>query len=76
MYTFGVDRLNEEGVPRDQLLAALKRPDLVEFARKHDRCMVCGRKRVNEAGVCPGCYATLGDAELKIAERWLAGAMP
>lgn len=76
MYTFRVDRLNEEGVPRDQLLGALKRPDMVEFARKHNRCMVCGRRRVNEAGLCMGCYSALSDAELKVAERWLGGSLP
>ena len=71
-----MDRLNEEGIPRDRLVWALKRADLVRDARRRNRCLVCARGRVNESGLCEGCYSNLSTEELGLAERWLGGALP
>ncbi|MES1228236.1 MAG: hypothetical protein ABUL72_06155, partial [Armatimonadota bacterium] len=71
-----MDRLNEEGIPRDRLAWALTRADYVREARRHNRCLLCSRKNVNEAGLCEGCYSMLSSPELALAERWLGGALP
>ncbi len=66
-------RFNSEGIPRDQLAYALTRSDYVAFARKLDRCMLCCRVKVNEAGVCDYCWSLLTEKELQLAERWTGG---
>ncbi|MBS1707254.1 MAG: hypothetical protein JSS65_00880 [Armatimonadetes bacterium] len=71
-----MDRLNEEGVPRHQLGWVLTQPRFVHAARRIDACLLCRHPKVNEAGLCDGCYSSLESPELDLAERWLAGAMP
>jgi hypothetical protein len=72
-----LDRLNTEGLAREKLMYALQhRADWVRVARRMDRCLLCCAGRVNEAGLCDLCYGQLNDAELRLAESWLAGRMP
>lgn len=71
-----MDRLHPEGIPRDQLIWVLTQSRLVRTAVRLDTCLLCCNHRVNEAGLCDICYCLLNDAELVLAERWLAGATP
>ena len=71
-----MDRLNPEGVPRSHLLFTLKDLKKVMVARRFDKCLLCCRGGVNEAGLCQVCWALLDEAELKQGERWLAGVGP
>ena len=69
-------RLNSEGIPRDQLILALKDRRAVATARRINSCLLCRRIGVNEAGLCVVCYGMLNDEELRLAERWLRGVGP
>ncbi len=72
-----MERLNSEGIPRHQLKFALSRPSTVQTARRVDKCILCKRKGVNEAGLCDLCYPLIQDPEeLKLVERWLSGEGP
>lgn len=71
-----MDRLNGEGIPRDNLLLALRDRRAVTGARRIDACLLCRNPRVNEAGLCESCYAMLDGEELRLATRWLAGVGP
>lgn len=71
-----MDRLNSEGLPRDQLKLALKDRAVVEKHRKLDRCLLCCAPNVNEAALCHVCWSLLDDEELKLAQRWLIGVGP
>ncbi|GMV87379.1 MAG: hypothetical protein AMXMBFR81_03100 [Chthonomonas sp.] len=71
-----MDRANSEGLPRNQLLWALSQPRFVLRARKMDACLLCCAHRVNEAGLCESCHASLSDEELRVVERWLIGIGP
>ena len=71
-----MERLNSEGIPRDQLLHALKDRRMVLMARKLNSCLLCRRNSVNEAGLCNVCWALLNDEELKQGTRWVAGVGP
>jgi len=71
-----VERLNSEGIPRHHLLFALKDRRTVMAARRIDRCLLCRRSSVNEAGLCEVCWTLLSDEELRQGERWLAGVGP
>jgi hypothetical protein len=71
-----MERLNSEGIPRDQLSYALTNPRIVSFARETDSCMLCKRKDVNEAGLCRWCYSGLDEPEIKLAVKWTSGVGP
>ncbi len=71
-----VHRLNNEGLRRQDLAFALKTRRTVEGARQIDACLLCRRKRVNEAGLCDICYSTLDGQELELATLWLRGTPP
>jgi hypothetical protein len=71
-----VDRLNSEGIRRQDLSFTLKNPLKVRDARRIDACLLCRRPRVNEAGLCDVCYASLEDDELYLATCWLRGTAP
>jgi len=71
-----MERLNSEGIPRDQLLLALKDRKMVLTARRFDTCLLCRRRGVNEAGLCAVCWALLNDEELKQGTRWVTGVGP
>jgi hypothetical protein len=71
-----MDRLNSEGIPRDQLAYALTNVKMVNFARDTDACLLCCRKNVNEAGLCRWCYSSLDEPEIKLAVRWTSGIGP
>jgi hypothetical protein len=58
-----IERWNSEGIPRDQLVVALRTPRIVRFARRINSCLLCRRKSVNEAGICEVCTANILDAE-------------
>lgn len=71
-----MDRVNAQGIPRQQLEWTLKQRRHVNKACREDACLLCRASGVNEAGVCDTCYALLNDKELTIAERWLSGIGP
>ncbi len=71
-----MDRINAQGLPRDQLLFALTQRRIVRQARKEDACLLCRQERVNEAGLCEYCIAILDEDEMKLAERWMNGSGP
>ena len=71
-----MDRMNAEGIPRDQLLFALKDRRYVASACKIDSCLLCRRNRVNEAGLCQVCWTMLSDEEMAQGTRWLVGVGP
>jgi hypothetical protein len=71
-----VERVNSQGIPRRQLLWALKQPRHVKKAIKEDACLLCRANGVNEAALCDTCYALLNEPELSAAERWLSGVGP
>ncbi len=68
-----VDRVNSEGVLRQELAWHLKEGRFVKQARRQDSCLVCCASKVNEAGLCDVCYSNLTEEELLLATRWLAG---
>lgn len=68
--------MNAEGIPRKDLSWVLKRPDLVKTAKRIDKCLLCRRSNVNDAGLCDICTAALDDAEIKLVERWMRGDGP
>lgn len=70
-------RWNSEGIPREQLIWVLReRPDLIQAARLIDSCLLCRGSRVNEAALCPICWAILDEPELTAAQAWLTGNHP
>ncbi|MCE2767304.1 MAG: hypothetical protein ACK53G_12185 [Armatimonadota bacterium] len=71
-----MDRLNSEGIPRDQLGYALRNRKMVMFARQTDTCMLCCRNNVGESGLCSYCYSSLDSPELELAVKWNAGVGP
>lgn len=71
-----MERWNSEGLPRDSLAWALRQARFVMAARAEDRCLLCRREEVNEAGLCRPCMALLDDEELDLATRWLSGVAP
>jgi hypothetical protein len=71
-----VERLNSEGIPRHQLTLFLRDRKQVATARRIDRCLLCRRERVNDAGLCDVCYSMLDGDELRLAGRWLTGEGP
>lgn len=71
-----MERVNSEGILRSDLRWVLTQSRLVHAARRIDTCLLCRRRRVNEAGLCDVCHATLTDEELKLAEKWLRGTGP
>lgn len=74
---FGVlERYNEAGLYRDELLFALKDRKKVLEARRVDICMLCRRPKVNAAGICEYCYALLDGEELHTVTRWMIGGTP
>lgn len=71
-----MERWNSEGILREMLVVALKDRDMVLTARRVDTCMLCRRKKVNEAGICEVCYGSLDGPELTLAVRWRSGVGP
>jgi hypothetical protein len=71
-----MSRLNSEGIPREELMLALRTPRLVKEARRIDSCLLCRNPRVNEAGLCDVCYGMLDGAEARLVGRWLSGEGP
>lgn len=72
----GVDRLNPEGIPRNQLSFVLGEPRRVREARRIDACLLCRHGRVNEAGLCESCTSMLDGEELRLVTRWTSGVAP
>jgi heterodisulfide reductase subunit B len=70
------ERLNSEGLRRDQLTWALTQARIVRGARKINSCLLCRDRGVNEAGLCNVCYTLLNDAEHRLANRWMSGEGP
>lgn len=70
------DRLNSEGIRRDELRWALTQRRIVAGARKINSCLLCRRIGVNEAGLCEVCFTLLSDEEARIAYRWISGEGP
>lgn len=71
-----MERVNSEGIPRSDLKWALTERRMVMTARKINRCLLCRRIRVNEAGLCDVCTASLNDEEQELVERWRRGTGP
>lgn len=71
-----VERLNPEGIPRQDLKWVLTQERLVREARKIDSCLMCKADRINEAALCQVCWALLDDDELRSAQRWTMGVAP
>lgn len=70
------DRFNREGVPRADLLLALRAPKIVRTAVETDTCLLCCARKVNEAGLCQMCMPLVSDEELRVIERWMTGVGP
>lgn len=66
-------RFNEEGIPREDLLEALARPDIVRYFRRRNQCMLCMRPGVGPSGLCEVCYSMLDGKELDAAVEWNSG---
>lgn len=71
-----MQRMNSEGILRDDLAWALTQTRIVATARRIDRCLLCRRAHVNEAGLCAVCLATLDEPEIALVERWTRGTGP
>jgi len=71
-----MDRINGEGIRRQDLKWALTQPRLVADARRIDRCLICRRTEPNESGLCIVCWSSLDDEELRLAQRWTVGIAP
>jgi hypothetical protein len=71
-----MSRINSEGIPREDLLFALRTPRMVSEARRIDSCLLCRNRRVNEAGLCDVCYTMLDGEEFRLVGRWLSGEGP
>lgn len=70
------NRWNSEGMPRHEILWALSQPRIVKKAIRESSCLICCNSKINEAGLCDICWATLDDQELNIATKWVAGSGP
>lgn len=70
------DRLNSEGIRRDQLVWSLMQRRIVLTARRINSCLLCRRAGVNESGLCDVCFSLLSDEENRIARRWISGEGP
>jgi hypothetical protein len=70
------DRLNSEGIRRDQLVWVLTQRHIVLKARKVNSCLLCRRVGVNEAALCEVCHALLNDDEFRVASKWISGEGP
>lgn len=76
-YPVSVERLNSEGIARDQLSWALTQHAVVQTARRINSCLLCRRIGVNEAGLCDVCYALLDNPEEQaLVARWISGEGP
>jgi hypothetical protein len=75
-YNRPVDRVNSQGIPLAELNYTLRQPRFVRKAIRANRCLLCCREKVNEAGLCEFCYSQLDEPELRLAERWIAGVGP
>jgi hypothetical protein len=71
-----VERLNPEGIRRDELVWALNQRRLVYTARRINKCLLCRRRGVDESGLCDVCTATLTDREQELVEKWRRGTGP
>ena len=71
-----MSRIHREGVPRGDLLIALRSRSKVRVARETDTCLLCCASKVNEAGLCQMCMPLVSDEELKLVERWMTGVGP
>jgi hypothetical protein len=71
-----VERLNSEGILRKDLMWALAQRRIVVTARRIDACLLCRRNRVNEAGLCEVCNASLTEEEHELVEKWMRGTGP
>ena len=71
-----MERLNSEGIRRQDLPLALRDRRTVQIARRINSCLLCRRIGVNESGLCEVCYGLLDGDEQRLAERWLSGIGP
>lgn len=71
-----VERLNSEGIRRNDLRFVLTQPRLVAIARRNGTCLLCKHGPVNEAALCESCFSLLGEEEFTLAQRWLTGEGP
>lgn len=72
----GLERLNSEGLLRDELAFTLTVPNRVAAARRRDACLLCRRPNVNEAGLCDVCMSGLEGRDYTLAHRWTTGQGP
>ena len=70
------DRLNSEGIRRDELRWVLTQRRFVITARRINSCLLCRRNGVNEAGLCQVCFTLLDDEESRLANKWTSGEGP
>lgn len=77
VYSEPVERFNPEGIRRRDLKWVLSEARFVHEARRIDRCLLCKRPHVLEAGLCGICQALLEDPEeLALVGRWATGGAP
>lgn len=69
-------RFNAEGIRREDVLLTLGDRRQVLNARKINACLLCRRSGVNEAGVCPVCWALFDEKELELSLKWTVGVLP
>lgn len=70
------DRLNSEGIRREELRWVLTQRRMVLTARRINSCLLCRRIGVNESGLCEVCFSLLDDDESRLAGRWISGEGP
>ena len=70
------DRINSEGIRREDLRWTLTQRRIVLTARRINSCLLCRRAGVNESGLCDVCFSLLSDEEARIAARWISGEGP
>lgn len=71
-----MERLNSEGIRRQDLLWALGQVKVVMTARRIDSCLLCRRRGVDESGLCNVCGSALSDEEQSLVESWRRGTGP
>jgi hypothetical protein len=71
-----MERVNPEGIVREDLAWALNQRGLVFTARRMNTCLVCRRRGVDESGLCNVCTATLSEQEQDLVEKWRRGTGP
>lgn len=66
-------RVNQDCIPRSDLIWVLDRPDLVRERLQVGRCFLCSGTPINAAALCDICVVMLSPQETRKMERWTIG---